>query len=162
MTGMARPANLSRRFARVVLPVAVLACTAFGSTALADQKVNQEPVRTTMPAGASTHESKFMMAPVMSADERQALYLQWGLTFAGIFIAVGALVVWIFLNTRKEAGAPAADEDENAYTVPVQSVPEEQTSEPSVTKSTEANASPVVSEGEAAPAASTGENQAKD
>jgi hypothetical protein len=105
----------------MLLLIASLATVTFCfSPALADQKPAPEPVRSSMPAAASTHQSEFMMAPLMSDQERFAFYTQWGLVIFGIFAAITALVVWIFLYTRKEAAEPVADENANAYTVPEQ------------------------------------------
>lgn len=117
MSGQAR----YTRFARWLLVLgATLVTTAVCFVpALADQKTTQEPVRTTMPTGESTHSSKLMMAPVMSADERNGLYLQWGLIFGAGFVVITVVVVWIFMMTRKESAT--SDDDgvnANAYTVP--------------------------------------------
>lgn len=114
---MSRP-NLLARLTRTsfIMLVLVFACCLL-NPALADQKTNPEPVRTSLPAGESTHASKVMMAPIMSQDERNAVYLQWGLVMAGGLVAITGLVVWVFLNTRKESDENDEHEDENAYTV---------------------------------------------
>jgi hypothetical protein len=114
---MRRPYPLAG-FTRVSLTTLLLASACFClSPALADQKTNPEPVRTTMPSGSTMHASKVMEAPIMPADERNALYLQWGLVVVGGLIAITGVVVWVFLLTRKEAEESEEREEENAYTV---------------------------------------------
>jgi hypothetical protein len=115
---MRRPYPLAG-FTRLSFVTLLLASACFClNPALADQKTNPEPVRTTLPAGASTHASKIMEAPIMSPEERNALYIQWGLVIVGGLIAITGVVVWVFLLTRKEAEENEEREEENAYTVP--------------------------------------------
>ncbi len=118
---MRRPYPLAG-FTRVSFVTLLLASACFClNPALADQKTNPEPVRTTLPAGESTHASKIIEAPIMPPEERNALYLQWGLVAVGGFLAITGVVVWVFLLTRKEAAENEEREEENAYTVPAPS-----------------------------------------
>jgi hypothetical protein len=113
---MRRPYPLAgfTRVSFIALLLASACC--YLNPAIADEKT-PEPVRTALPSGASTHGSKIMKAPIMSADERNALYLQWGLVIVGGFIAITAVVVWVFLLTRKEAEENEEREEESAHIV---------------------------------------------
>jgi hypothetical protein len=149
---MSRPYLLAG-FTRISFIALLLASACFCvKPAVADQKTNPEPVRTSLPVGASTHASKIMMAPIMTPDERNAVYLQWGLVAGGGLLAITGLVVWIFLNTRKEAEENDDREEENAYTVDTPPTTVDETKP--VVAATSESASPAVSASESEAAAS--------
>ncbi len=106
------------KFARLFLLTIVLVVSSFcfdAAKAGAEEASGKEPVRTTGSALPPSHEPLIAHAPLMSDSQRTGLYLTWGISGVLIFCAVLALVIWVFINTKK--GIPE-DEDEIADAKP--------------------------------------------